>query len=50
MPPAFATAPAREDRLIPTPMPPWITGLFAVSLPITSGFNSMALFAIFMSS
>ena len=39
VPPAFAAAPAREDRLMPTPMPPWITGRTAFSFPITSGLN-----------
>ena len=42
IPPAFATAPARDERLIPTPMPPWITGYSAVSGPIFNGFNCNA--------
>ena len=33
IPPAAATAPARPDRLIPTPMPPWITGISACNSP-----------------
>ena len=37
IPPAFATAPAREERLMPTPIPPCMTGYFAIKSPITNG-------------
>ena len=39
MPPSFATAPARFPRLIPTPIPPWITGTFAIFVPIFNGWS-----------
>ena len=32
--PSFATAPARELLLTPTPIPPWMIGSFAVRSPI----------------
>ena len=45
-PPAFATAPAREDRLMPTPMPPWITGFSITRSPITNGFIFSIIFLL----
>jgi hypothetical protein len=35
----LATAPAKEDMLIPTPMPPWIIGTGAVKEPIDNAGN-----------
>ena len=35
----LATAPARWLLLIPTPMPPWMIGIFAIRSPICSCFN-----------
>ena len=37
-PPQAATLPASPERLIPTPIPPWITGILAVSSPIFNAF------------
>ena len=34
IPPALATAPARDERLMPTPIPPWMMGYLAVRFPI----------------
>jgi hypothetical protein len=34
--PALATAEARPDREMPTPIPPWIIGTLALMLPIVS--------------
>ena len=37
--PSLATAPARPDKLIPIPMPPWIIGIEAVSSPMRNFGN-----------
>ena len=39
MAPSFATAPAKEDKLMPTPIPPCIIGIGIVKSPIWSGFS-----------
>ena len=39
--PSLATAPASEDKLTPTPMPPCIIGTFATKSPIINEFNSI---------
>ena len=38
IPPSLATLPARLERLIPTPIPPCITGIFNFKSPISNGF------------
>ena len=44
IPPDLETAPARDERLMPTPIPPWIIGYFAIRFPIFK-FGSMLKFS-----